>query len=134
MTFAKDIGLDKKLDRMFGHLKERRRGYSISAKILVFLQMILKGGDRLNDVDLLRADPGLLALMRMDRVPRPNTLADLAHKFQRRDIHRLAEIGMRLGVRGLAQKKPKQLILDIDSTLIASDMKIAFKTYECVFR
>ena len=130
MTFAKDIGLDKQLDRMFGHLKERRRGYSISAKILTFLQMILKGGDRLNDVDLLRADPGLLALMRMERVPRPNTLADLAHKFQRKDVHGLADIGMRLGLKALAQRKPKRLILDIDSTLIASDMKIAAKTYE----
>ncbi len=130
MTFAKDIGLDKRLDSLFSHLKERRRGYSISAKVLVFLQMIIRGGDRLNDVDTLRSDPGLLSLMRMDHVPRPNTLAELAYKFQRRDVHRLAEIGMGLGVRALSRKRPKRVILDIDSTLIRSDMKIASKTYE----
>jgi len=130
MTFAKDIGLDKTLDLCFSHLKLRKRGYSVSAKVLAFLQMIIKGGDRLSDIDILRADPGLLTLMRMERVPRPNTLAELARKFGRKDIHRLAEIGMRLGTRTLAKRNPKRLILDIDSTLVGSDMKIAKKTYE----
>jgi len=130
MTFAQDIGLGKELDRTFSHLKQRRRGYSVSAKILAFLQMIIKGGDRLNDIDVLRADPGLLSLMRMPSVPRPNTIADLARKFRRRDVHRLAEIGMRLGVRALSKHKPRRLILDIDSTLIESDMKIAQKTHK----
>jgi len=130
MTFAQDVGLGKQLDRMFSSLKQRRRGYSVSAKVLSFLQMIIKGGDRLSDLDVLRADPGLLTLMRMDRVPRPNTVADLARKFRRTDVHRLAECGMRMGVRALAQRKPKRLILDIDSTLVESDMKIAKKTYE----
>jgi hypothetical protein len=130
MTFAKDIGLDKRLDFLFSHFKERRRGYSISAKLLAFLQMIIKGGDRLNDVDTLRADPGLLSLLRMGSVPRPNTLSDLAYKFQQRDIHRLAEVGMRLGVQALARRKPRRVILDIDSTLIRSDMEMASRTYE----
>jgi len=130
MTFAKDIGLAKQLDCCFSHLKRRRRGYSVSAKVLVFLKMIIKGGDRLHDVGTRRVDPGLLSLMRMERVPRPNTLSDLAHKFQQRDIHRLAEIGMRLGVQAIARRKPKRVILDIDSTLIRSDMEMASKTYE----
>jgi len=130
MTFAQDVGLGKQLDRTFSSLKQRRRGYSVSAKILSFLQMIIKGGDRLSDLDVLRADPGLLSLMRMESVPRPNTVADLARKFRRTDVHRLAECGMRMGVRALARRKPKRLILDIDSTLVESDMKIAKKTYE----
>jgi hypothetical protein len=130
MSFAKDIGLDKRLDSLFSHFKERRRGYSISAKVLVFLQMIIKGGDRLNDVDTLRSDPGLLSLLRMESVPRPNTLSDLAYKFGQRDIHRLAEIGMELGVHALVRRKPKRVILDIDSTLIQSDMEMASSTYE----
>jgi len=57
MTFAKDIGLVKQLDRSFSHLKLRQRGYSISAKVMSFLQMLIKGGDRLSDIDILRADP-----------------------------------------------------------------------------
>jgi hypothetical protein len=130
MTFAQDIGLGKQIDQIFCHLKQRRRGYSVSAKVLAFLQMIIKGGDRLSDIDILRADPGLLSLLRMERVPRPNTLAELARKFRGKDVHRLAEVGMQMGLRGLVQRQPKRLILDIDSTLVGSDMRIARKTYE----
>jgi len=34
MTFAKDIGLIEELERLLSHLKKRRRGYSVSEKIL----------------------------------------------------------------------------------------------------
>ena len=130
LTFAKDIGLGKHLDLRFSHLKLRQRGYSVSAKVLSFLQMIIKGGDRLSDIDLLRADPGLLSLLRMEGVPRPNTLADLARRFRRRDVQRLAECGMRLAVRALRVKKVRRVILDIDSTLVESGVRIAERTYE----
>jgi hypothetical protein len=130
MTFAKDIGLGKQLDHCFSHLKQRQRGYAVSAKVLSFLQMIIKGGDRLSDIGLLRADPGLLSLLRMDGIPRPNTLADLARRFRRRDIHRLAECGMRLAVRALRAKRVQRVILDIDSTLVESGVRIAEMTYE----
>jgi hypothetical protein len=130
MTFAKDIGLAKQLDCCFSHLKQRRRGYSVSAKIFSFLQMIIKGGDRVSDIDVLRADPGLLALLRMESVPRPNTLAELCRRFSRRDIHRLAEYSMRLGVRALRFRKVRRLVLDIDSTLVESGVRIAERGYE----
>lgn len=130
MSFAKDIGLGKQLEFCFSHLKQRNRGYSVSAKILSFLQMIIKGGDRMSDIDLLRADPGLLALLRMEGFPRPNTLAELSRKFRQRDIHRLAECGMRLVVRALRLRKLRRVVLDIDSTLVESGVRIAERTYE----
>jgi hypothetical protein len=130
MSFAKDIGLGKQLEFCFSHLKQRNRGYSVSAKILSFLLMIIKGGDRMSDIDLLRADPGLLALLRMEGVPRPNTLAELSRKFRQRDIHRLAECGMRLVVRALRLRKLRRVVLDIDSTLVESGVRIAERTYE----
>jgi len=130
MSFAKDIGLGKQLEFCFSHLKRRNRGYSVSAKILSFLQMIIKGGDCLSDIDLLRADPGLLALLRMEGVPRPNTLAELSRQFRQRDIHRLAECGMRIAVRALRLRKLRRVVLDIDSTLVESGVRIAERTYE----
>ena len=130
MTFAEDIGLGKTLERTLAHLKRRRRGYAVSTKILMFLQMIIKGGDRLSDIEGLMADPGLLTLLRMNGVPRPNTLAELGRKFERTDVHRLAEVGMRMAVRALRNRRPRRLILDIDSTLIASEMKMAKMTYD----
>jgi len=130
MTFAKDIGLAKQLDRSFSHLKLRERGYSVSAKVMSFLQMVIKGGDRLSDIDILRAAPCLLTLLRMDSVPRPNTLSEVARRFRRKDVHRLAECGMRLVVRALRAKRVRRVILDIDSTLVESGVRIAERTYE----
>ncbi|MBP6059309.1 MAG: IS1380 family transposase [Candidatus Saccharicenans sp.] len=130
MTFAKDIGLGKQLDQCFSHLKRRQRGYSVSAKIVSFLEMIIKGGDRLSDIDILRSDPGLMSLLRLEGVPRPNTLSDLARRFKLRDIHRLAEYTMRLVVRAFKAKKVRRVILDIDSTLGESEAQIAERTYE----
>jgi len=130
LTFAKDIGLAKQLDRSFSHLKLRERGYSLSAKVMSFLQMVIKGGDRLSDIDLLRAAPSLLTLLRMDSVPRPNTLSELARRFRSKDIHRLAECGKRLVVRLFRANRVGRVILDIDSTLIDSEVRIAERTYE----
>jgi len=96
--------MGKQHDLCFSRLKCRRRGYSVSAKVLSFLQMIIKGGDRLSDMDLLRAALGLLALLRIEGVPRPNTFSELARRFRRRDIHRLAECKMRLAVRVSGQE------------------------------
>jgi len=110
MMFALDIGLGKQLDRLFSHLKRRQWGYSFSAKLFSFIQMIIKGGDRLSDIDLLRADPGLLNLLWMESVPRPNTLSDLALRFSKRDIHRLAKCEMMLVVLVVQAKKLRRLI------------------------
>jgi len=130
LTFTQNIGLGKELDRRFAHLKQRRRGYTVSALLLSFIRLVIQGGDRLNDLDQLEADPGLLTLTRMPSVPRPNTLADLAKKFRRKDVHRLADVAMHLGVRALRARKPRRVILDIDSTLMKSDKRMATMTYE----
>ena len=90
MTFAKDIGLFGSLEKAFSHLKKRKRGYAVSEKILSFIQMLIKGGNRLSDIDVLRSDPGLMNILMMENFPRPNTISDLARKFRRKDVHHLA--------------------------------------------
>lgn len=130
MIFAKDIGLVEELERRLSHLKKRRRGYAVSEKILSFVQMLCKGGDRLSDIDVLRSDPGLLDILMMEGFPRPNTIGDFARKFKRRDIHRLAEVVMKLASRMIRARGQKEVVLDIDSSLVASEVEIAEKTYE----
>ncbi len=130
MTFARDIGLFTTLEKAFSHLKKRKRGYAVSEKILSFIQMLIKGGNRLSDIDVLRSDPGLMNILMMENFPRPNTIGDLARKFSGRDVHHLAEVVMRLASRMIRSKGLKKVVLDIDSSLISSEVKIAEKTYE----
>lgn len=129
-SFAREIGLIDKLEEKFSHLKERKRGYSVSEKILSFLNMVIKGGRRLNDIDMLSSDPGLLDILRRDRFPQANTVGDLARKFSLRDVHKLAGVGMKLCSRVIRFKKLKEVVVDIDSSLIASEVEIAEKSYE----
>jgi hypothetical protein len=50
LTFAQNLGLEKELER---------RGYEVSALLLSFIRLIIQGGDRLNDLEMLEADPDL---------------------------------------------------------------------------
>jgi len=130
MSFAKEIGLIDDLEKRFFHLKKRKRGYSVSEKILSFVEMLIKGGRRLNDIDILSSDPGLLDILGMDKFPRANTLGDLVRRFTRRDINNLADIVMKLSSNTIRQKGLKEIVIDIDSSLIPSEVEIAEKTYE----
>jgi len=140
MSFAREIGLIDELEKRFSHLKKRKRGYSVSEKILSFVEMLIKGGRRLNDIDILSSDPGLLDILMMDRFPRANTIGDLARRFSQRDIHKLADlpvrvrtqtgIVMKLSSNTIRQKGLKEIVIDIDSSLIASEVEIAEKSYE----
>jgi len=64
--------------------------------MLSFIEMIIKGGDHLSEIDVLRADPGLLDISGMKSFPCPNTLGDLARRFSRRVVHRLGEVVIRM--------------------------------------
>jgi len=130
MSFAKEIGLFDELEKTFSRLKKRRRGYSVSEKILSFVEMLIKGGRRLNDIDILSSDPGLLDILGMDKFPKANTLGDLARRFTRRDINNLADIVMKLSSNTIRQKGLKEIVIDIDSSLIPSEVEIAEKSYE----
>lgn len=130
MSFAKEIGLAAELEKRLSHLKKRKRGYCVSEKILSFVEMLIKGGRRLNDIDILSSDPGLLDILEMDKFPQANTLGDLARRFTRRDINNLADIVMKLSSNTIAHKGLKEIVIDIDSTLIPSEVEIAKMSYE----
>ncbi len=130
MSFAKEIGLTAALEKGLSHLKKRKRGYCVSEKILSFVEMLIKGGRRLNDIDILSSDPGLLDILGMDKFPRANTIGDLARKFSQRDICKLADIVMDISSKTIRHRGLKEIVIDIDSTLILSEVEIAKKSYE----
>lgn len=130
LKFAEEIGLIDELERRFFHLKKRDRGYSTSQIFLSILGMFIKGGDRLSDINILSSDPGLLDIFHLDKFPNANTLGIYGRKFSQRDILNLAELVMRLSSNIIKQRKLEEVVIDIDSTLIASDVKIALKSYE----
>jgi hypothetical protein len=130
LKFAEEIGLYKEIEARFSHLKQRDSGYSVSQMILSLLGMFIKGGDRLSDINILSSDPGLLDICGMSKLPNANTLGCFARKFSQRDIFNLAELVMKLSSIIIKLKRLKEIIIDIDSSLIGSKVEIARKCYE----
>lgn len=79
--------------------------------MLSFIEMIIKSGDRLSDIDVLRADPGLLDISGMKSFRRPNALGYLEHRLSRRDVHRVGEVVLRMSYRAIGGKGPAVLSL-----------------------
>jgi len=67
------LGIPGKLERSLS-LKTRRRGYSVSHLLMSLVLLIIGGGERLDDIRLLRGDPALKALTDLKAIPDPTTL------------------------------------------------------------
>jgi len=130
LKFAEEIGFFKEVEKKFHSLKQRARGYSVSQMIMSMLAMFIKGGDRLSDINILSSEPGLLNILQMSKLPNANTLGGFARKFSQRDILNLADLVMKLSSNIIKLLGLREIIIDIDSSLIKSKVEIARKCYE----
>lgn len=69
--------LDQELD-----LKQRARGYRVSESIFGMVFNLILGGDCLTDLDVLRGDPGTLALVGVEKIIASRTAGDFLRRFQ----------------------------------------------------
>lgn len=73
--------LDQEID-----VKERERGYSVSESILGLAFNLMLGGDCLDDLDVLRGDPGTIAIFGVENIIAPRTAGDFLRRFQIGDL------------------------------------------------
>ncbi len=108
------------LRELLGHVtvKRRQRGYSPAQAILGLCELLIAGGDCLDDVALLRADSAQ-ELLRGHRVPEATTLGRFLRRFT------LGHIGQlnRALEQAFARVQPllgrgEQVTLDLDSTYV----------------
>lgn len=69
--------LDQEID-----VKERERGYSVSESIFSLVFNLILGGDCLDDLNVLRGDPGTAALLGVEKIIAPRTAGDFLRRFQ----------------------------------------------------
>jgi len=73
--------LDQEID-----VKERERGYRVSESILGLAFNLMLGGDCLADLDVLRGDPGTMAIFGVESLIASRTAGDFLRRFQIGDI------------------------------------------------
>src|SRR5262247_1331360 len=83
--FISRLSVAQTLDRQI-EVKERERGYSVSESILGLAFNLMLGGDCLDDLDVLRGDPGTVAIFGFKSIIAPRTAGDFLRRFQIGDL------------------------------------------------
>lgn len=90
--------------------------------------MLSGGGDTLDEVELIRQDPGLKKLLGTT-LPAPNSVGEFLRRFDRSSAYDLSLISSALARESLERLRLSEITLDFDSTLIESKKEEAAKSY-----
>ena len=99
-------------------LKQRERGYSVSQLLMSLVMMLTGGGERLDDIKMLKHDPVVRALSNLKTIPDATTLGRFLHRFDKPHLAALAQLSTRLASRIQQHCSPNQATLDVDSSLL----------------
>lgn len=109
-------------------LQERERVHRPADYLISLVMTLAAGGTALDDVELLRGDPGLKKII--GPLPAPNSLGDFLRKFDRSALYGLSRLSSELALESIRRKNFPEITLDIDSTLIEAKKELAKKTFE----
>lgn len=127
---AESTGVINAINQQLGGLKRRRRGYAVWQPLLSLVLLLVAGGDRLDDIRLLRSDRNLRRLLGQACLPAATTLGNFLRRFNRRSLAALSRISARLVTRVLLKRHITAVTLDFDATLIESHKQDAQMTYK----
>jgi Transposase DDE domain group 1 len=114
--FAQRLGVAEVLDEEL-RVKTRERGYPESEAIGGLLYNTILGGTCLNDLEVLRGDPGTQELLGTEKVMAPTTAGEFLRKFDMGDVHDLQRVILRLQRRVRPQQRATTCTLDLDSSI-----------------
>jgi len=127
LEVAHHLGITKKINSIPG-LQERKRKHNPSDYLYSLVLNLAAGGDTLDEVDLLRKDPGLNRII--GDISAPNSIGEFLRRFDRSALYKLARISSHIALENVKRKGLKELTLDIDSTLIEANKMLAHTTYK----
>jgi len=134
-------------------LRERASGYSEVEKIEALVLLMASGGECVDDIRVLQADPGLLRLLDRERLPSPDALLNFLYAFHDPQLIKQAQEGrapdtlayipgenaalaglgrlnLELVRRVAAQGQGRRATLDHDATIQESHKKEALAHYK----
>lgn len=124
---ADHLGVGRLINDIPG-LSERHRRYTPADYALSLILTLAAGGDTLDEVNLLRHDPGLTDIFG-GPLAAPNSLGEFLRRFDRSALFRLSQVGSFLARQVIERQRLKELTLDIDATLIESKKEEARVMY-----
>jgi hypothetical protein len=122
-ALAKSVGLDRAIDRAL-HLFKMHQPYHESDHVLNLAYVMLAGGSKIEDLELLREDEAYMDLLGAARVPDPTTAGDFLRRFSALDV--IALMDAVNGIRaGLWKRQPRGFrrlaVIDADGTVTPTE-------------
>jgi hypothetical protein len=116
-AFVREQGLHRELARRFGHLKMGHRVvYPMGAQMQLMLDMVVAGGQRVFDLEMLAADP-LFVHLAGGSVPSIDVLYDDLRRFDQATLEDLEEVLAEQGAAPLRERRLREVFVDLDTTV-----------------
>lgn len=120
---AEDFGLKKIIDERYARRKNQNRGIEPWKKVMSGVMMMLSGGQRVEDIEVLRIDEGLLESLGWEEMNCADTMLNFISS--KRNNGRNRKINEAMIVESLRRINEEELTYDNDATFMDSNKKSA---------
>ena len=125
---AEDFGLRKIVEGEYAKGRKHRRGITPWKKVMSAVMMLLSGGQRVEDIEVLRADQGLMESLGWEDMNSPDTMLNFIASARNNGRNR--KISEALVIESLKRIEDKELTYDNDATFLDSNKKSAAYSYK----
>jgi hypothetical protein len=128
MHCAKDFGLKGIVEAEYAKGKSHKRGIEPWKKVMSGVMMMLSGGQRVEDIEVLRADKGLLESLGWEEMNCADTMLNFITRKRNNGRNRRINEGM--VIESLKRIDEEELTYDNDATFMDSKKKSAEYSYQ----
>lgn len=124
----KHYGVDEVISKHFPNNSISHRAITGSRKMLEGALMLIAGGERIEDIEVLRADTGLCQNLGVDKIISPDTLRELLKISS--STEQLKQSNEELMIKVIKEVEEKELTYDNDATYFDSKKSSAEYSYQ----
>lgn len=128
MHCAEDFGLKKIVESEYAKGKRQKRGIAPWKKMMSGIMMQLSGGQRIEDIEVLRSDEGFLESLGWEGMNCPDTM--LNYISSKRNNGRNRKVNEAMVIESLKRIDEEELTYDNDATFLDSKKKSAEYSYQ----
>lgn len=128
MHCAEDFGLKKVIETEYAKGQSHKRGITAWKKVMSSVMMLLSGGERIEDLEVLRADEGLLESLGWEDINCPDTMLNFISS--KRNNGRNRKVNEAMIVESLKSIEADELTYDNDATFLDSNKRSAEYSYQ----
>jgi hypothetical protein len=124
----KHYGVEEIIDKHFPIKQDSHRAIATSRKVMEGALTLIAGGERIEDIEVLRADEGLCKSLGGNKIISPDTLRELLKI--KRSGGRMRKSNEEMVIRVMKEAKEKEFTYDNDATYFDSEKKSANYSYQ----